>query len=341
VFCSFYLAILPSAIPSISMPPCHCKYNACAGTNVTWGTFKDHEKKDRLADLQASLGLRRVAHSHTSLPAAGPPIPTPPTGTASPPPPSTLLLGHSSTTVTAPMGCSISAPRPMSAGLDLHPAELQGRDEAEERGRRLMETTLESFDPRNDLGDLDEQGEDEVNGLADPGASAEQGLIEMDAHRVEPVDQDAGLNGLPLHKVPDADPRFPGENTPDPFMVAGASTCIRPAITLQSTNSTALYMLYMLVAWLHTQNQLAFAVCSAVLVIDDHTEHSSLYSRIWASSRCFKYYRCVQNVWSLILRLSPGTRPAIAATRRSSSTSRAPCNIVRMNRLHRHSYSIQ
>jgi hypothetical protein len=103
----------------------------------------------------------------------------------------------------------------MSAGLDLHPAELQGRDEAEERGRRLMETALESFDPQNDLGDLDEQGEDEVNGLADPGASAEQGLIEMDAHRVEPVDQDAGLGGLPLHKVPDADPRFcHGPNRP-------------------------------------------------------------------------------------------------------------------------------
>jgi hypothetical protein len=141
---------------------------------VAWGTFKGHKKKDCLADLQASLGLRRVACSSTSLLAAGPPIPTPPTATASSPLPSTLLLAHSSATDTAPVSCSLSASRPISAGLGLHGAELRGRDEAEERGRWLMEAILESLDPRNSLGDFDKPGEDEVNGPEDPGASAEQ-----------------------------------------------------------------------------------------------------------------------------------------------------------------------
>jgi hypothetical protein len=85
-------------------------------------------------------------------------------------------MAHSSATDTDPVSCSLSASRPISAGLDLHGAELQDRDEAEERGRWSMEAILESLNPRNGLGDFDKQGKDEGNGPEDPGASAKQDL---------------------------------------------------------------------------------------------------------------------------------------------------------------------
>jgi hypothetical protein len=73
---------------------------------------------------------------------------------------------------------------------------------------------------------------------------------------------------LPLRNPPAADPRFPGENDLDPFQVLPSSTDT-PAVTLANT-PPPLYMLYLLVAWLHTQCKLAFTACSAVLVVVAH-----------------------------------------------------------------------
>ncbi len=62
--------------------------------------------------------------------------------------------------------------------------------------------------------------------------------------------------GVPVHKI--------AENTPDPFWSA-ASPVQRPEETTEVHPHPGIFLLYMLVTWLHLQFHLPFRACTAVL----------------------------------------------------------------------------
>jgi hypothetical protein len=132
--------------------------------------------------------------------------------------------------------------------------ELQARDEAEERGRLYMEALAQPFDPTADIGSLFDEEEADVE--ADSNTQAPP--------RSAARNSSAG-DDLPLRRPPTADPRFPGENDVHPFYIPHATA---DQIRITPTNThPALFQLYLLVAWLHTQCKLAFTACAAVLIV--------------------------------------------------------------------------
>jgi hypothetical protein len=133
---------------------------------------------------------------------------------------------------------------------------------AEARGQAYYADQAPLLNPLDDIGEEDEESDGEGINLPNPPIPP--------AHDQPPAPRSMPRD-LPLHDAPTADPRRPGENDQDP----------RP-----------LYMLYMLVSWLHTQCKLPFAACNVVLLVvinialaagtalggDSHTAYVSLKS---------------------------------------------------------------
>jgi hypothetical protein len=257
------------------MTLCYCKYNQCSGANVPARTQRDHAKRDRVAALRASLGHRTPSNrlDQSSVPAPNTPFPAHPSHPLRVP---RLLPPASEPPHTPPMHITSPTQTPSSPCYSSIDAgrlgtELQECATAEERGRNYEEHTNLFLDHLDDLGDLNEV-EDSHQGLeTDLGQFTETSLTNMaealgDCGGV--ASSHIALDALPLRTVPTSDPRYPGENTPDPFKASPDAATVPSA--RQKTASTPLYILYMLVAWLHTQYQLAFKACDVMLVVISH-----------------------------------------------------------------------
>jgi hypothetical protein len=239
------------------MPPCYCKYNRCNGADVHRNVRLDHQRHDQRVALDITLGLRAPPTAPASSTTAPPSARSGPSSRAvSPsldpqglPPPAAPSPSNVNTDLSLPTQPS----SPSSSNEELE------REAAEERGRVHVERFASAVTIDDDIGDLreDEEMDDREDG-------------EPATHEVSPPEGPSlsSRPGLPLHSPPSADPRHPGENEPDPFYVP-PSAVSTPSITSAST-STPLYILYLLVAWLHTQCKLAFTACGAVLVVVAH-----------------------------------------------------------------------
>jgi hypothetical protein len=153
--------------------------------------------------------------------------------------------------------------------LHIREVELQARAEAEERGEAYAAQVADKVQYMDNIGDLKEDILDK-----DPDNSTTIGdsdLLQDDQPQVPVPHAQRAPNihvirdSLPIHTVPDANPRHPGKNSPDPFLVLQSSASL-PSIKLTNTYGP-LYMIYLLVVWLHTQFQLAWLACNAVLVV--------------------------------------------------------------------------
>jgi hypothetical protein len=260
------------------MPPCNCKYNRCNGAQVPARTQRDHAKRDRIFALKASLGSRTPFQKLVQPPAPAQETPLDahplPTSPIFPLPPPTLKQPCS------PPRCpSPPAPNPsntLQSGLGDHilAAELQDRAAAEERGRDYEEHAtllLDHLDELGDLDEIDESSEPPHELQYGPGLLNGPELTTTMGARPEggaSAPCQPHLDELPLRTAPAADPRYPGENSLDPFRVS--STIDNVNSTKANTMSTPLYILYMLVAWLHAQYHLAFKACNVVLVVIAH-----------------------------------------------------------------------
>jgi hypothetical protein len=225
------------------MAKCYCVYNQCNGVDIHRNTRLEHRKKDEIARRNAALSAPSAPSVQTAIPQprySSPSIPSPPLAPAPElPPPS---------------------PFPSESGEGDLQSAVRDRSEAEERGRIYQEHTRTTLNAEDDIGDLEE----EEPGEEEPGTSAPS------EPQSNPLSGTVPRQTLTLHEVPSSDPRYPGENTPDPFRLHTTSTTTgSPSITLSST-SAPLYMLYLLVAWLHTQCKVAFSACGAVLVVVSH-----------------------------------------------------------------------
>lgn len=115
---------------------------------------------------------------------------------------------------------------------------------------------------RDDLGDLDEEndGDPDLDNDIDLGDALAAGR-QSEPAGVEPRPDPTPLAFHPILR----DPSLPDKNSPDPFHV-DATPSQSGTITRHNT-STPLFLLYLLISWLHTHFHLPFLACNAVLVI--------------------------------------------------------------------------
>ncbi|KZV60007.1 hypothetical protein PENSPDRAFT_558091, partial [Peniophora sp. CONT] len=73
--------------------------------------------------------------------------------------------------------------------------------------------------------------------------------------------------GPPSSTPVTCDPRYPGENDEDPFMQLDRPSAGAPRVPSGSGGERARFLLYLFVAWLHTQGKVAFKFCAAALVV--------------------------------------------------------------------------
>jgi hypothetical protein len=255
------------------MAPCYCKYLGCGGQDIPQRTQHEHEKKDRIAKVKASLARRAVVSqpSHATLPSrsqAHPPL-------LDPPPSRPRLLGHPPNPDDAvPMSIS-RPPTPLRGHTSFAQEEL---DMVEERGRRYEERQTLSLDRSDNIGDLAEVEEQDEDLSLEPGPSTHDPSVHTSTNNTESRGVDNWTSrrtysipgSLPLHTVPTADPRYPDENTPDPFFSPTTTRNTTTPSIDATTTPAPLYILYMLVAWLHTQCKLAWMACGTVLVVVSH-----------------------------------------------------------------------
>lgn len=74
------------------------------------------------------------------------------------------------------------------------------------------------------------------------------------------------INVLPILEVPTANPTFPGENDTDPFLTT-VSIDDETRLLARDDVPRPLFLLYLLVSWLHTHFHLPFLACNVVLVV--------------------------------------------------------------------------
>ena len=137
--------------------------------------------------------------------------------------------------------------------------------------------SVEADSGLDDIGELaEDEGEEHGDGTTTTGTAHEHGFPTM--QRADPSPS------LSLSMPLPADPRYPGENIPDPFFEGLSAQTLNIRITALTT-PTPTFLLYLLVSWLHTACQLAFPACRAVLVVVGQilaaagilSEHHALY----------------------------------------------------------------
>jgi hypothetical protein len=236
------------------MPPCHCKFRNCNGAEIPRSTVRNHAIKDRaLSHTALTLPIQLALSQPTTNPQ--------------------VISTHPTVSEAAPYSPALdtngNSPEPETLSLpacdSVREAEVRVR-EAEERGRSYMEVMHGAVEAIDDIGDLgeDEDGDEDEDGVdeaVEPTAAVGGNGVGLPTYQIPE-------NGLRLHSPPPADPRFPGENTPDPFWIP-YSPITGASVTLNNCHSSV-FQLYLLVAWLHTQCKLAFTACSAVLVVVFH-----------------------------------------------------------------------
>jgi hypothetical protein len=248
---------------------CYCQYNGCNGAVISRTQRREHEKKDELARIRTSLGMRAAQRVRTEAVCAPLPYPLSPAPLHHLPlvlPP--LFPRPITPSQPAVPSDSNLSPQHQRVSAHVQDTELNERAAAEERGRVYADQVAAKSSSLDNIGDLDEDGdaEDLEDHVVRDQHDGNRGFATPTMHTASPsaAAQNA-KDDLPLREVPDSDPRYPGENTPDPFYVP-CSTAAVPSFH-PSRCFTPFYILYMLVAWLHTQCKLAFKACGAVLVV--------------------------------------------------------------------------
>ncbi|TFY50386.1 hypothetical protein EVG20_g11549 [Dentipellis fragilis] len=235
------------------MPPCWCKFRGCNGKDIRRSTKKYHTDKDR---RQVSESVVDEAHRNWTAS----PAPTPQNYSAE------ADISQANTSVELTTHERISTIRSPHA-----PEDIDHRDDAENRGRIYMEEVAlrdaavgHGID---DIGELaeEEEEEEEGEGRAPTGDGPSHNRVSTTSSSgVNPGVSVSGPLGL-SHPL-SSDPRYPDENTPDPFQLNISSQPSMAPITPLNTH-TPMFLLYLLVSWLHTTSQLAFPACRAVLIV--------------------------------------------------------------------------
>lgn len=243
------------------MPACYCRFANCNGKNRPPSTVRYHRSKDLEAQLEADPGITQ----HTPIP---PSHPKDSTAVPAPPPqPFSTTSNHSTRLETDEPSHTSSLLLPdnyPSSSIPLTPPSHYATSLLEERGRRYMEEVshISPSSDHDDVGDLDEEGED------DPDLDSDEALRDaLAAGRVsEPTGNQPAPYAPPFSPDPILrDPSLADENSPDPFHI-DATQSDSGTITRHNT-STPLFLLYLLVSWLHTHFHLPFLACNAVLVV--------------------------------------------------------------------------
>jgi hypothetical protein len=219
---------------------CNCIYKPCNGKEVPKSTYYDHLRRD--AALKAAVSTTAVQPMNQDQDAIM-------LSNTDPLPPPSLTTVSAST-------------RPTSAAtVSMEQTRLAV---SEERGRQYALAVSIQTEEQLFIGPDDfEQPEEEGEALEDGPHCAPE--------CPDPAPPLISIpNTLPLrHHAPNADPRYPGENHPDPFVVPTTFLSHDRRIS-PVTTSPPFYLLYLLVAWLHTTCKLAFSACGAVLFVVTH-----------------------------------------------------------------------
>jgi hypothetical protein len=217
------------------MVRCTCKYNGCNNAEVASRTAREHDRQDKLT---AKGEKYRVARPIQAAPAIS-----------------------SLTSFAAPT----DLPRPLSP-LDVDMAVMPEPPLAtlEQLGQvhELQMAVLETFaEPASDSENEDEllNVEEEVT-ERDNNGEGPTPIVQI-APRTKAIEVD----DLRLQDAPKYDPRYPNENSVDPFYVP-VSARGRTRISLDVT-PRPVFMIYLLVVWLHTQCKVAFKACNVVLIV--------------------------------------------------------------------------
>lgn len=263
------------------MPACYCKFANCNGRDRPSGTLRYHRSKDVEAELDDSMtcdpptSTPHISSTSTSITRTpSPPVPTnfqstPPLPSLAIPPSSSFLPLFSPPPPSPPSPPSPTLPSPSQT----HTATVTLREDAEESGRVYIEQALArlGLSGEENVGDLDEDGDGDADLDRDPelrdvlAAGREMGGTNFgDSGSVEnQPDNQPALFAFSTRIV--RDPAIPDENLPDPFQV-DTSHSTSATITRQNT-STPIFLLYLLVSWLHTHFHLPFLACNAVLIV--------------------------------------------------------------------------
>jgi hypothetical protein len=148
------------------MAPCYCKYLGCGGQDIPQCTQHEHEKKDCIAKVKASLACCVVISQplHATLPSHSqvhPPL-------LDPPPSCPCFLGHPpNPNDTVPMSISCP-PTPLRGHTSIAHEEL---DVVGEQGCWYKEHQTLSLDCLDNIGDLVKVKEQDKDLLLDSGPS--------------------------------------------------------------------------------------------------------------------------------------------------------------------------
>lgn len=236
------------------MHPCRCHFKSCNGARIKRSTYIYHQQQD----LKKGLSTPRVPlpssdndpskmpHNlaedieHHLLPCHPTPVPE-------------------SAPDDRPLVESITHPPP--SDFSDSPQRTQDntdREDAEERGRVYIQRAEEAIRMASEVAarDLDEDGDeaDEASPVDPPELASRSLPVPPPSHLVTPTFVDPG------------DPTTSDENHPDPFYTPLESTEHPASLTLSST-LPPLFLLYLLISWLHTHFHLPFVACNAALSI--------------------------------------------------------------------------
>lgn len=241
------------------MPPCSCSYNSCNGKTIPRTTRDYHIKQDLKQNLR---GTRKPPVRFTVPSSARPSLQPTNVQASFFPSPSSLSDSHSQPPFSVDLATSAAAQSPSTPGSLGGPAAeaeslLAARSAAEERGRVYIDDALTGPDAPSVY--------DDIGGDVDGDSSDSEG--ESD-HSDMPSGHTPTLGNLPLPETPTASPvspeEPPNENNPDPFYIAPTPA---PTPSYRSAAETPIFLLYLLVSWLHTHFHVPFMACNTILVV--------------------------------------------------------------------------
>lgn len=236
------------------MYPCHCQFRKCNGALLKRSTVNYHKNRDlRQLSIPLATNTQQPPSSHTPINNLIPPNSSLPSCN----PPVNQQDTHTTTSV---------HPQDVNHDLGVAPSFV----DAEERGRIIMEHAAQDFIRTATItsfpyDDTWEEPDDEDNLGGEPSTLSGHPPLPLAtslSNGSEPVPPT--LSPGPTFSDP-GNPLEPSEDFPDPFHTAHEERAT-PLLTLDST-PTPLYLLYILVSWLHTQFHLPFLACNAVLTV--------------------------------------------------------------------------
>ncbi|KAI0028003.1 hypothetical protein K488DRAFT_74110 [Vararia minispora EC-137] len=130
-----------------------------------------------------------------------------------------------------------------------------------------LHTLAKSCGHEHELGVASRQSYSASDDIGNPGDSNDESDKDVQPPTTTHPSTLFSIDGLSLPSTaPAFDPRYPNENTPDPFLSPATTSSRNVTITPQNTHPV-FYIMYLTVAWLHSHWKLPFLACNAVLRI--------------------------------------------------------------------------